>query len=329
VDRRDAPQLRRSVLVVPGSNARMVDKASALGADQVVFDLEDAVPPAAKGEARELVTAALREQSWGATVRSVRINDATSRWLLRDVTTVVGGALEHLDTLVLPKVASPGQVAFVDHLLMQLELERGTTVGRIGLELQFETAGGLLAAQAIIAASDRIRSVTYGPGDLAAALGMPDTPVGAPQPGYPGDHWHHVAMTLLLSARAAGIQVVDGPYARVRDLDGFRERALRARALGYDGTWVLHPGQVAPANEIFGVTQVAFERAADLLDAYEHAVRTQGRGAVMFGPEMIDEATTKLAAVVLAKGRAEGRSARAVPEGVAFEDRAAWRRDHA
>lgn len=316
---------RRSCLSVPGSSERMIQKSQTLAADQVFMDLEDAVAPGAKEEARELVVRSLREGDWGGRTLVVRVNDCTTQWTLRDVEQVVLGAGDRIDAIMLPKVQHAGQVQYVDHLLTQLEQEAGLEAGRIGLELQIENAQGLVEIERIVRASPRTETLILGPGDMAAALGMPTLTVGGMQPDYPGDHWHWVMMTLLVHARSVGIQVIDGPYGVIRDLDGFRETATRSRALGFDGKWVLHPDQIAAANEIFGVGQEAFERASDILDAYAHATGQDARGAVLFGEEMIDEASRKMAEANVARGRAQGLVAREVPVGIPFHERAAHR----
>lgn len=303
----------------------MLAKASGLDADQVFLDLEDSVAPSAKEGARDNVVRALRDGDWGDKVRVVRVNDCSTRWTYRDVAVVVEGAGDALDCIMVPKVRDAGQVHFVETLITQIERDRGLEEGRIGLEIQLEDARGLTAADDILAASPRVETLVFGPGDMAAALGMPSLTVGAIQPEYPGDHWHHVAMRILIAARNAGVQAIDGPYARIRDEDGFREVATRSRMLGFDGKWVLHPAQIGPANEIYGVSQEQFERACDILDAYTHATDAEGRGAVMFGAEMIDEASRKMAEVTAEKGRRQGLVARPAPDEVPFHERAAWR----
>lgn len=318
---------RRSCLAIPGSSPKMLAKGATLGSDQVFLDLEDSVAPKAKPAARDDVVSALRDQDWGDRARVVRINDCTTPWTLRDIETVVVGAGEHLDAIMVPKVQGAHQVHFVDHVLTQLEVERGLPVGGIGLELQIENAQGLVNAREILAASRRTEAFIFGPGDMAAALGMPSLTVGDIQPDYPGDHWHGVLFTILVHARNAGVQAIDGPYARIRDADGFREVARRSRVLGFDGKWVLHPDQIDIANEVFGVTLEAFERAADILDAYRSATTAavDARGAVMFGDEMIDEASRKMAEVTFARGTAQRLEVRPVPGDVPFHERAAAR----
>lgn len=316
---------RRSSLAVPGSSEKMLQKAQTLRSDQFFLDLEDSVAPDAKESARDNVVQALREGEWGNRTRVVRVNDCTTRWVLRDIESVVQGAGASVDAIMLPKVQCAGQVQFVDHLLTQLEIEQGLRVGRIGLELQIENAQGLVDIERILAASPRTETVILGPGDMAAALGMPTLTVGGSPDGYPGDPWHWIHSTLVVHARNAGIQAIDGPYGKVRDLEGFRAAATRAHGLGLDGKWVLHPDQIDAANEIFGVSQVEFERACDILDAYEHATGEASLGAVLFGDEMIDEASRKMAEAKVARGKAQGLVVRPAPTTVPIHERAAHR----
>ncbi|WP_028648885.1 CoA ester lyase [Nocardiopsis sp. CNT312] len=298
---------RRSVLAVPASNPRFVAKARGLDADAFFLDLEDAVAPSEKEAARETVVTALNEGGWGGRVRSVRVNDASTPWAYRDVISVVEGAGAHLDCLVLPKTTSARDVHWLDTLLTQVERAAGLPVGRIGIEAQIEDARGLTEVDAIAAASPRLESLVYGPADFMASLNMRTLVVGEQPPGYDtGDAYHYVLMRILTAARAHGLQAVDGPYLQIRDVDAFRRSAGRTAALGFDGKWVLHPLQVAAANEAYAPSQEDYDHAERILDAYEHATTVDRRGAVMLGDEMLDEASRKMALVVAGKGRAAG-----------------------
>jgi citrate lyase subunit beta/citryl-CoA lyase len=300
---------RRTVLSVPGSNPRMVDKSRSLAADEVFLDLEDAVAPAAKDDARAVVAAALREGGWTAPTVGVRVNDWSTVWTHRDVVEVVGAAGDRLDCVVLPKTESPHHVAALDLLLSQLERSTGLDVGRIGIEAQIESPRGLLAADAIAGASPRLESLVFGPADFMASVNMRGLVVGEQPPGYDGgDAFHYALMTILVAARAHDLQAIDGPYLQIRDAEGFRRQARRTAALGYDGKWVLHPDQIDIGNEVFAPTQADFDHAEKILAAYDASTSDAGgrRGAVMLGDEMIDEASRKMALVVSAKGRAAG-----------------------
>jgi citrate lyase subunit beta/citryl-CoA lyase len=296
---------RRSCLSVPGSSPKMLAKAPTLPADEVFMDLEDSVAPLAKEEARHSVVQALKEGDWSEKTVVVRVNGVYTKWCAHDVLHVVENAGEYVDCLMIPKVESASDVTFVDNLVRMAEENLGLEK-RIGLEVQIETATGIRNIDDIAAASDRAETLIFGPADMSASLGLPTVTAGVPMPGYPGDHWHHVLSTILVAARHAGLQAIDGPYLLIKDLDGFREMAERARALGYDGKWALHPAQVDVLNELFTPTQDEFDKAEAVLEAYRHSTEVERRGAVMFGNEMIDEASRKMAEQLSARGRAAG-----------------------
>ncbi len=298
-------RLRRSVLACPGSNPRMMEKAAASAADEVFLDLEDACAPLEKPGARSKIVEALTAHDWGAKVRVVRINQVGSQFALDDLREVVGGAGAALDCVMVPKVQNAGDIAFVDRALTGLEQTLGLSSGGIGIEAQVEDALGLMNAEEIAFASPRIETITYGPADFSAGMQFPNLTV-ANSYNYPGDIFHYVLFKLAVAARAAGIQVIDGPYLLIRDIEGFRAAAGRAAALGYDGKWVLHPGQIEPCNEVFTPSRADFDKAVQILDAYRHATEVERRGAVMLGDEMIDEASRKMAQQFEARGRAAG-----------------------
>ncbi len=298
---------RRSCLAVPGSSPKMLEKAQGLPADQIFLDLEDAVAPDAKEGARKNIVDVLASGDWAARTRVVRVNDLTTQWTYRDVVAVVEGAGAHLDCIMLPKVQSAAQVQWLDVTLAQIERTMGYPVGGIGIEAQIENAQGLINVDEIAFASDRIETIIFGPADFMASINMRSLVVGEQPPGYDvGDAYHYVLMRILMAARARGVQAIDGPYLQIRDLDGFRRVAGRSAALGYDGKWVLHPGQIEAANEVFSPDQDDYDHAELILDAYQYYTRVQKLGAVMLGDEMIDEASRKMATVIAAKGRAAG-----------------------
>jgi citrate lyase subunit beta / citryl-CoA lyase len=300
---------RRSCLAVPGSNPRFLDKAKGLYADQVFLDLEDSVAPIAKADARGTVVESLNSGGWGNKVRVVRVNDWTTEWTYRDVVQVVEGAGANLDCLMLPKVQTADQVVALDLLLTQVEKAVGLDVGRIGIEAQIENALGLINVDVIATASPRVETIIFGPADFMASINMKSLVVGEQPPGYDvGDAYHYILMRILMAARAHDKQAIDGPYLQIRDVDGFRRVAGRSAALGFDGKWVLHPDQIAAANEVYSPLQSDYDHAENILDAYEHFISAQGgaTGAAMLGDEMIDEASRKMALVISAKGRAAG-----------------------
>lgn len=293
---------------VPASSERFLARARDLAADEVMLDLEDSVAPAAKDAARHLAVAALEAGGWGGKLVAVRVNGATTPWAYKDVIAIVEGAPGAVDSLVLPKVTNPAQVTWLDLLLGQVERAVGVPAGRIRIEAQIEDAAGLAAAEAIAVASDRLVSLVFGPADFMASIGMRSLTVGGQPEGYAFDAHHYALMRILVAARAAGLQAIDGPYARIRDIDGLRESASSVAALGYDGKWVLHPAQVDVVNEVFTPSGDDYARAVRILDAYASATEVDERGAVMLDDEMIDEASRKMALMVAAKGEAAGLS---------------------
>jgi citrate lyase subunit beta/citryl-CoA lyase len=300
---------RRSCLAVPGSSPKMLEKAKGLPADQIFMDIEDAVAPIAKPDARKNIVAALNEGGYGDKVRTVRVNDWTTSWTYRDVIEVVENAGPNLDCIMLPKVQTAEQVIALDTLLTQIEKTMGFEVGRIGIEAQIENALGLINVDAIAASSPRVETIIFGPADFMASINMKSLVVGENPPGYDtGDAYHYILMRILMAARAFDKQAIDGPYLQIRDVDGYKRVAGRSAALGFDGKWVLHPGQVDAANEVYSPRQEDYDHAEMILDAYDYYTSAEGGalGAVMLGDEMIDEASRKMALVVSAKGRAAG-----------------------
>ena len=301
-----AVRLRRSCLAVPGSSEKMLAKAATLPADEVFIDLEDAVAPLEKtDETRERVVRALRDQAWAAGTKVVRVNGVQTPWCLHDLLHVVPRAGAALDCVMIPKVETAAEIHFVDPLLTQLERGADRSLP-VGLEVQIESPRGLVNLEAIAAASPRIETLIFGPGDFAASAGMPQLTVGGSDPDYVGDLWHYVLWRILCVARAFGLQAIDGPYAQIRDRDGFLVVARRARSLGFDGKWALHPDQIGLCNEVFSPSIDEFERAERILEAYRGATDGDRLGAVMFEGEMIDEASRRMAEQVVLRGRAAG-----------------------
>ena len=299
---------RRSCLAVPGSSPRFLEKAQSLPADQVFLDLEDACAPLVKESARQTIVDALNTGDWSGKARVVRVNDWTTHWTYRDVITVVEGAGPNLDCIMLPKVQDAEQIRALDLLLTQIEKTMGFEVGRIGIEAQIENARGLVNVDAIAASSPRLETIIFGPADFMASINMKSLVVGEQPPGYPADAYHYILMRILMAARANDLQAIDGPYLQIRNSDGYREVARRAAALGFDGKWVLHPDQIAAANEIFSPSQEDYDHAELILDAYDWCTSEAGgaKGSAMLGDEMIDEASRKMALVIAGKGRAGG-----------------------
>jgi citrate lyase subunit beta/citryl-CoA lyase len=301
---RDLP--RRSCLSVPGSSEKMLTKAPGLGSDMVFMDLEDSVAPLEKEAARAKVVDAIKNQDWGDKVVCVRINAWDTAWTVFDVVEVVGNAGDSLEEVMLPKVQSAAEIVAMDLLLTQVEAHAGLPAGHIGIEAQIETARGLINVEEICAASPRLEAIIFGPADFAASIEMPVLTGGVQIPEYPGDHFHYVFSKILMAGRANGLQVIDGPFLKIRDQDAFRDYCQRTKVLGYDGKWALHPDQVTILNGLFSPTQEQFDRAWDILEAYQHATEGDRKGAVMFGDEMIDEASRKMAIKFVSRGQRAG-----------------------
>src|SRR5947208_1882234 len=218
---RDLP--RRSCLSVPGSSEKMLAKGPTIAADMTFLDLEDAVSPLEKEAARPKVVDAIKNQDWGDRVLCVRVNAWDTEWTAFDVIEVVGNAGERLDEVMLPKVQSAAEIVALDLLLSQVEAKAGLPPGHIGIEPQIETARGLINVEEICAASPRLETIIFGPADFAASMEMPVLTGGVQIPEYPGDHFHYVFNKILMAGRANGLQVIDGPFLKVREPDAFRD----------------------------------------------------------------------------------------------------------
>jgi citrate lyase subunit beta/citryl-CoA lyase len=279
-------------------------RAGERGADQIFLDLEDAVAPHEKKTARAMVVEALNTHDFGAAVVTVRVNDATTPYMYGDIIELLQGAGGRFDCIMVPKVADAGQLWFVEHLMNQLESDLGVD-RRHGWEVQIETGTGAVNMTEIARVSDRLECLIFGPGDYAADMGVPQLDLGMVEPEYPGYQWAYINAQIVNTARSVGVDAVDGPYGDYGDADGFRQMATRARLLGMDGKWCIHPAQVALANEVFTPTRQQYDHASGLLVAYREAVDA-GRGAAPYEGKMIDEASRKMAEKLVARGRAAG-----------------------
>ena len=282
---------RRCQLSVPASNTRMIEKAAASGVDHVFLDLEDACAPNQKIEARDNIVDALNNLDWGDTVRCVRINDTGTQWCHDDVISVVEGARENLDVIMLTKPYDASDVQFVDKLLTQLELKIGLKK-KIGLELLIEETLGMQNVEQIAASTPRLEAMIFGMGDYSASQGLDFDAMYGPDYRYPGDVFHYAKFRVAMAARARGIDAIDGPFANIANTDAYREACLQARALGMVGKWALHPTQIEHAQEIFTPKQEKIEEARKLTAAYREAEEA-GTGAAMIDGKFVDVATVR------------------------------------
>jgi citrate lyase subunit beta / citryl-CoA lyase len=287
----------RSLLAVPATKRKMVEKALASDADAVFLDLEDAVAPDDKAGARGDVVLAMQELDWRGRPRLFRANALDTPYFYRDLIEVVEAAGDFLDTVMIPKVNRPEDLHAVSVLLTQLELATGLDVGKVQLQAQIESAEGLTNADAIACATDRLEALHFGPGDFAATLRMPLTSIGVMDEwdeAYPGHRFHYAMQRIVVAARAAGVRVLDGPVADYGDEDGLRKSCLLARSLGFDGKWCIHPSQILVVNEAFSPTEKEVEWAQKVVAAYEEA-NAAGSGSVSVDGQMVDAASIRMA----------------------------------
>ena len=297
-------RLQRSELAVPGSNPALFAKAAASDVDYVFLDLEDAVAPGDKEQARRNVIEGLRDIDWrglGKTI-SVRINGIDTHYMYRDVVDVVEQAGEHLDTILIPKVGVPADVYMVDAMVSQIEEAMGLT-NPIGIEVLIETTLGMANVEAIATSSPRLEAMHFGVADYAASCRARTTNIGGLNPDYPGDQWHEGLSRMLVACRAYGIRPIDGPFGDFNDPDGYMDGARRAAALGYEGKWAIHPAQIGLANDVFSPPADEVDRAHRILTALAEAAG-EGRGAAQLEGRMIDAASARMAENVVAQAAA-------------------------
>ncbi|HET7273446.1 MAG TPA: CoA ester lyase [Rubrobacter sp.] len=287
----------RSLLAVPATRRKMVEKAIASDADAVFLDLEDAVAPDSKAAARKDVVRALKELDWRGRSSLFRANALDTPFFYRDLIEVVEEAGEALYAVMVPKIDRPEDLHAVSTLLFQLEMATDLEPGKIKLEAQIESAEGLTHADTIARATSRLQALHFGPGDFAASLRMPQTSIGVMDEwdeAYPGHRFHYAMQRIVVAARAAGLRVLDGPVADYNDEEGLRRSCLIARSLGFDGKWCIHPAQIAVVNEVFSPTVKEVEWAKKVVAAYEEA-NAAGSGSVSVDGQMVDAASIKMA----------------------------------
>ena len=294
------PRLHRSELAVPGSNPAFIDKAAASAADVVFLDLEDAVAPPEKEQARKNVITALNQIDWaglGKTV-SVRINGLDTHFMYRDVVDVMEQAGDRLHTILVPKVGVPADLYVVETLVEQIETARGYST-RVGIEALIETALGMANVEAIAASGGRLEALHFGVADYAASNRARTVSIGGLNPDYPGDQWHSAIARMTVACRAYGLRPIDGPFGDFSDPEGYLAAARRAAALGCEGKWAIHPSQVELANQVFSPPQAEVERARRIVAELRKA-EAEGRGAASVDGKMIDAASERMAQNVIA-----------------------------
>lgn len=288
-------RLQRSELAVPGSNPSLFEKAAHSAVDYIFLDLEDAVAPADKVQARKNVIQALQDYDWrglGKTI-SVRINGIDTHYMYRDVVDIVEQAGQHLDTILIPKAGTPADVYMVDAMVSQIEQAMNIS-HKIGLEALIETALGMANVESIAKASPRLEALHFGVADYAASCRARTVNIGGLNPDYPGDQWHAALSRMVVACRAFGLRPIDGPFGDFNDPDGYLLAAKRAAALGYEGKWAIHPSQIELANSVYTPPAAEVEKAQRILAALEQAAR-EGKGAAQLDGRLIDAASARMA----------------------------------
>jgi citrate lyase beta subunit len=296
-------RLQRSELAVPASNPGMIDKAADSAADFVFLDLEDAVAPPEKEQARKNAIQALNNIDWAAKGKtvSVRINGLDTHYMYRDVVDVMEQAGDRVHTLLVPKVGVPADLYMVEAMVNQIEQATGCQT-RVGLEALIETALGMANVEAIAQFANqgqgRLEALHFGVADYAASMRARTVNIGGLNPDYPGDQWHASITRMVVACRAYGLRAIDGPFGDFSDPEGYKAGARRAAALGCEGKWAIHPSQVAFANEVFSPPDAEVTKANRIIEELRKA-EAEGRGAAALDGKMIDAASEKMARNVI------------------------------
>lgn len=300
-------RLERSVLLAPASNWGMIQKTAASRADAVCIDLEDAVAPDEKEASRANVIRAYRELDFGDKLKMYRMNGLDTHFAYRDIVEIVEAAGDRIDLIVVPKVNRPEDIYVVETLLGQIESYRKYS-RPIGIEALIETALGCVNIREIAACSERLEGFVYGPGDYAASARMPMESIGELDENdrvYPGHRWHHVMHSIVSAARAYNKRAIDGPFAGIKNAEGLLHSCKIGRAMGFDGKWCIHPGQIETVNQTFVPSDKDIAWARTVLDEYEAALR-EGRGAISVKGKMIDVASLRMCRTIVERARLAG-----------------------
>jgi citrate lyase beta subunit len=293
------PRLQRSELAVPGSNPVFIQNAADSDADYVFLDLEDAVAPPEKEQARKNIIQALNGIDWAAKGKtvSVRINGLDTHYMYRDVVDIMEQAGDRLHTILVPKVGVAADLYCVETIVEQIEHARGYTT-RVGTEALIETALGMSNVEAIAASGGRLEALHFGVADYAASNRARTVSIGGLNPNYPGDQWHFALSRMIVACRAFGLRAIDGPFGDFSDKDGFLLGARRAAALGAEGKWAIHPSQVELANEVFSPPVSEVARAHRIVEELRKA-EAEGKGAAALDGKMIDAASERMAQTII------------------------------
>jgi len=306
-------RLHRSELAVPGSNPAMFEKAANSAADIVFLDVEDAVAPDDKAQARKNIIQGLNDIDWGRKTMMVRINGLDTHYMYRDVVDIVE-ACPRLDMILIPKVGTPADVYAIDMMVTQIETAMGRTK-RIGFEVLIETALGMANVEAIAQSSKRLEAMSFGVADYAASTRARTTVIGGVNKDsgvltdrdadgnreyFWTDPWHAAQTRMMVACRAYGLRPIDGPFGDFSDTDGYLAAANRAAVLGYEGKWAIHPSQIELANQVYTPSEAEVTRARRIMQAMDEAAKA-GKGAVSLDGRMIDIASIRMAEALLAK----------------------------
>jgi citrate lyase subunit beta/citryl-CoA lyase len=290
-------RVQRCELAVPGSNPNMFEKAMKSGVDFVFLDLEDAVAPDDKIQARKNIIEAINDLDWkgNGVSLSVRINGLDTQYMVRDVVDLIEQAGHKIDTILVPKVGVCSDVYMVEAMLNQLEIQQGLK-NKIGVEALIETALGMANVENIACngSAGRLEALHFGVADYAASNRARTTNIGGLNPDYPGDQWHSAISRMTVACRAYGLRPIDGPFGDIKDPEGYKLAARRAAALGIEGKWAIHPSQIDLANEVFTPPPAEVEKAKRILSALDEAA-AQGKGAAALDGRLIDAASARMA----------------------------------
>jgi malyl-CoA/(S)-citramalyl-CoA lyase len=315
------PRLHRSELAVPGSNPGLFEKAAKSAADIVFLDVEDAVAPDDKEQARKNIIAGLNDIDWGTKTMMIRINGLDTHYMYRDVVDIVE-ACPRLDMILIPKAGVPADVYAVDMLVTQIETAKKRTK-RIGFEVLIETALGMANVEAIAQSSKRLEAMSFGVADYAASTRARTTVIGGVNADYGvltdkdasgnrnyfwADQWHAAQTRMMVACRAYGLRPIDGPFGDFSDPDGFIAAGKRAAVLGYEGKWAIHPSQIELANQVFTPSEAEVTKARRIMTAMDEAAKA-GKGAVSLDGKLIDIASIRMAEALLKKAESIGVAA--------------------